>query len=230
MSAQLTSILAFNEILERSIGSQPSSERDLEAVLETKESAKILLDMIDNILETVRLESGAAQLHLQPVDVSDSAKSYEAGLRFLAERKSLSFLLRIQPDMPVVIIDAEKVRRIIENLVSNAIRFTAYGGEVSLTITYERDEVSDEGSGNPDERIIITVSDTGIGINEEELPFIFEKFTQYDPSTSRRYRGDGLGLSIVKQFTEMHGGTVSVKSVYAEGSTFTVVIPVASAS
>jgi signal transduction histidine kinase len=226
----LTSILAFNEILERSLRREPNNEKDLEAVLETKESAKVLLDMIDNILETVRIESGAAQLHLKPVDVLDSARAYEAGLRFLAERKGLIYTMHIQPDIPVVVMDAEKIRRIIENLVSNAIRFTPYGGEVRLNIAYEPGVSSGEDSNGLHERIIITVSDTGIGISEEEIPFIFEPFTQYDPSTARRYRGDGLGLSIVKQFSEMHGGSVSVESVYSEGSTFTVVIPVTSVS
>ena len=183
---------------------------------EVKENGQLLLQMVNNILEMARVEAGRNELSVEPFDdVWTSSGWWKRSLGFLAERRSISLSTVVRPDVPIITADWEKIRRIVENLASNAIKFTRKGGSVRIEVSYQGET----------ERLAIAVSDTGIGIKEEDLSIIFERFAQSDRSAYRRYGGSGLGLAVVKELVEMHGGSIEVESVYKQGSTFTVFIP-----
>ncbi len=209
----LTPIIAFTEIWQQA--NVDRSEDETAAVKEVKENGQLLLQMVNNILEMARVEAGRNELSVEPFDMMDLIGLVERSIGFLAEQRNISLTTVVHQDVPIITADWEKIRRIVENLASNAIKFTRKGGSVSIEVSYHEET----------ERLSIAVSDTGIGIKEEDLPLIFERFTQSDKSSYRRYGGSGLGLAVVKELVEMHGGTVEVRSVYKQGSTFTVWIP-----
>jgi signal transduction histidine kinase len=208
----LTSILAFTEIWEKN--ASPDDKGGLEAVREVRENSGILLEMINNILEAARFEAGKTELHREWVDMVDLLSTVEVIIGPLAERKGLDFATKVAADVPLIYADWEKLRRIVENLASNAIKFTQPGGRVDIDV--ERDGTE----------ILMRVSDTGIGIREEDTQRLFQKFMQLDQSAQRRYRGSGLGLAVVKELTDAHGGWVEVFSLHKQGSTFSVHIPI----
>jgi signal transduction histidine kinase len=209
----LTSILAFTEMWESSGTGKDKEEQ--EAIREIKENGQVLLQMINNILETARLEAGKEELSFEEVDMVDLFGAVQDSVGFIAEKRGISFSTEIDLDVPIFAGDWGKLRRILENLTSNAIKFTQKGGHVCVTAKYDTE------NGN----VIVRVSDTGIGIKEEDLPYIFDRFTQSDNSSYRRYNGSGLGLAVVKSLVAMHGGSIQVQSTYHQGSTFTVQIP-----
>lgn len=209
----LTSIIAFTEIWQNANPDRSDSEKD--AVKEIKENGQLLLQMVNNILEMARLEAGKTELAVEPFDMVDLIGLVERSIGFLAEQRSITFTTVVHADVPIINADWEKVRRIVENLASNAIKFTRKGGCVRIEVSYDKAQ----------ERLAIVVSDNGIGITEENLPHIFERFTQIDKSSHRRYSGSGLGLAVVKELVEAHGGRIEVESVYKQGSTFTAYIP-----
>jgi signal transduction histidine kinase len=210
----LTSILAFTEMWEQT--SMHKDEEEYAAVGEIQANGQILLNMVDNILEMARVEAGKVELTLETVDLVDLITTIEGSLSFLAERRNITFTTVVEPDVPLINADWEKLRRIIVNLISNAIKFTKKGGQVDVRVSLAK-----EG-----DRVVITVSDTGIGISEENLRYIFERFTQSDKSSMKRYSGSGLGLAVVKELVEIQAGSIEVTSAHKKGSTFTVSIPV----
>lgn len=213
LRAPLTSILAFAEIWEKS--NKSTDEKERAAVHEIRENGQLLLHMVDNILETAKAEAGKIELIVEPVDMVDLLGSLEKSMAFLAEKREISLKTQVDSDVPIIIADWEKLRRILENLTSNAIKYTKRGGEVRIEVSTD----------NEKDGIVINVIDNGIGITEENLPYVFEKYTQIDKSSQKRYSGSGLGLAVVKELIELHNGTVSVQSSYKSGSTFSVFIP-----
>ncbi|MDR0515379.1 MAG: DUF3365 domain-containing protein [Coriobacteriaceae bacterium] len=211
----LTAILAYIEIWEGSNQLKGSAEQ--EAIHEIRESAQVLLQMVNNILMAARSEAGKNDLHLEHIDMVDLIDSVRFNLGFLAAKRRLRFETSVSGDVPIIHADWEKLNHILENLGSNAIKFTKRGGQVSIAVEYDQAE----------DFVVIKVSDTGIGIKEDELPSIFERFTQIDRSAFRRYKGSGLGLSVVREFVRAHQGRIEVESTYKQGSTFTVYLPVA---
>ena len=171
--------------------------------------------MVDNVLETARIQAGSEKLNLELVDINDVVGMVEASSESLAVKKSIALSTRVAPDVPLIVSDWEKVRRILVNLVSNAIKFTPENGSVEVRVRYNEGENT----------VVVEVIDDGIGIPADKQDLIFERFAQENMSTVRRYGGSGLGLSLVKDLTDMLGGAVSVESVLGEGSTFSVVLP-----
>lgn len=218
LKTPLTSILAFAEIWEKAADQENAQEQ--EAITEVKENGFILLEMVNNILDAARIEAGKSELHNEWVDMVDLLSTVEGLIKPLAARKELAFTTSVAPDVPIIYADWEKLRRIVENLVSNAVKFTKPGGKVRIEVS--------KGSANSPEEILIKVSDTGIGIREEDIERLFQKFMQLDQSAQRRYRGSGIGLAVVKDLVDAHGGKVEVYSVHKQGTTFTVHIPVGS--
>jgi signal transduction histidine kinase len=195
----LTSILAFADIW--SATNKPRSPEEESIMREMRINSQILLAMVNNILEMARVEAGRAELALEPVDLSDLFSVVRGSMGFLAEKKRVSIRMDIARDMPVVIIDAEKVRRILENLISNAIKFVDEGGLVQVGARYDFDV-----------RVLtLTVEDDGCGIKPEDRPFVFDRFTQGHDSTAHRSGGSGLGLAVVRELAELHGGTVELE-------------------
>lgn len=209
----LTSILAFAEIWEKA--DSGCDEREREAVREIRENGQLLLNMVDNILEVGRSEAGRIQLAIEPVEMVDLINVTEERLAFLAQKRSIAFSTSVDSNVPIIMADWDKVRRIVENLTTNAIKYTEPGGSVRVEVRAAQEQ----------DGILVVVSDTGVGIRAENLPRIFEKYVQVDKASQTCHEGSGLGLAVVKELVELHGGWVAVRSEYGRGSEFTVFIP-----
>ncbi|MDR2586770.1 MAG: DUF3365 domain-containing protein [Coriobacteriales bacterium] len=209
----LTSIIAFTDLL---VEAMPDIDGEAKRQLdEIEQNSRILLEMVENILETARIQQGSERLDLELVDINDVIAMVEATSDPLAKKRGVELCTRVDANVPLIVSDWEKLRRIIVNLVSNAIKFTDPGGHVTVSV-----------SKAGDSSIRVDVSDDGIGIPKDKQELIFERFTQENMSTVRCYGGSGLGLSLVKAFCLMLGGSVSVLSAPGQGSTFTVILPV----
>jgi signal transduction histidine kinase len=213
----LNSILGFAKILSDapSVAADPKLSRYADNILT---SGRMLLEMINDLLDLAKIEAGRLQVRCEKVSPPDIAEALCNMVRPLLAETPLKLSYEVDPATPLMLTDATKVQQILYNLLSNAIKFTAEG-EVRLSIRPVEDH-----------RVVFAVSDTGPGIPHDEQVRIFERFTQLDSSYTRRYRGTGLGLSIVKELTGLLGGTVSVASEVGQGSTFTVVLPVDSSA
>lgn len=225
----LTSIIAFTEVWEKS--SDNKDPQEYKAITEVKENSFILLEMVNNILEAARFEAGQTELQCEWVDIVDLLSTVEGVIKPLADKKDLRFTTQVADDVPLIYADWEKLRRIVENLASNAVKFTKPGGSISIVASYREDsEKGSESYGALDitrhPEVIIRVEDTGIGIREEDIERLFKRFIQLDQSAQRRYRGSGMGLAVVKDLVDAHEGRVEVYSVYKQGSVFTVYIPI----
>lgn len=210
----LTSIIAFTELLNRD--NRTLDEKEAETRSEIEANSRVLLLMINDILEMSRLDAGRTDMNIEMVDLGDIAGMIETVVQPLADKSRVGFSCEIDPDVPLIKADFEKIRHVLENLCGNAVKFTPEGGSVKLRMVHHPE------CGE----VWIKVSDTGIGIAKADQQRIFERFVQADSSPSRKYNGTGLGLSLAKEYTEMHGGLLSVESKPGVGSTFTVRIPV----
>lgn len=210
----LTSILAFAEVLLEN--TSPDNVREITALYEIRDNGQILLQMINNTLETARIEAGKLELCKEPVDVVDLIGVVEAALEPLAKKKGLHLETFVDRRTPIINADGEMIRRIIENLTSNAIKYTEAGGTVRISAK------ASEKRGFAE----IAVADNGSGIHEDRIPHIFEKFVQVDEVPKRRCNGSGLGLAVVRELVAAHEGEIEVQSAVGEGSTFTVLLPI----
>jgi PAS domain S-box-containing protein len=193
----------------------------LESVDLALSSADLLLSIINDILDYAKLEHGAMNMENLPVSLQDVMDDSFAIFAPMAMDKNLTLNRSITPSLPEQVSgDPTRLRQIINNFVSNAIKFTDTGG---VSIAFEREE----NAGDPDspDWLVIKVSDTGIGLSDEQTDVIFERFNQADNSISRKFGGTGLGLSICKQLAEAMQGTIIVDSVEGQGSTFQVKLP-----
>ena len=225
----LTSILAYARILNADNSLAPKTR---EAVGEIESNATLLLNMVNNILVISKHAAKKDELLTEPVDFVDLAQFVRKALAPIAEGKDVRLTCTVAPNVPLSMADWEKLRRILENLVNNAIKYTHRGGFVNLAITFEparcgggADAAGGSGNATGCGEIVMRVSDDGMGIAPDELGQVFELYKQAGQSANRRYRGTGLGLAVVRDLTELHGGSVSVQSRVKEGSTFTVRIP-----
>ena len=209
----LTSIIAFSEMLNRRNDRFDSEEAEI--CREIEANSRVLLLMINDILEMSRVEAGRAQLDVGAVDMGDLVGLVQSVMKPVARQNGVDFTCKVERGIPVIAADFEKLRHILENLAGNAMKFTPEGGSVHLHVGY------DEGASE----VVFEVIDTGIGIAEKDVDRIFEKFVQADSSASRKFNGTGLGLPLAREYAELHGGSLTVKSVVGEGSTFIVRIP-----
>ncbi|WP_261433687.1 ATP-binding protein [Berryella wangjianweii] len=211
----LTSILAFTELMEQEVPA--GNERVRRQLDEVARNAQTLLEMVSNILETARIQAGSERLNIELVELSDVLGMVEASMRPLAAKRRIDLRVGFGEGVPLLSSDWEKLRRIVSNLVSNAIKFTDPGGWVRVDVG-----VADEGG-----TVLIAVSDNGIGIPPDKHSLVFERFTQENMSTVRSYGGSGLGLSLVRDLCRMLGGEVRLESEPGKGSAFTVSLPTA---
>jgi signal transduction histidine kinase len=172
-----------------------------------------LLKLINDLLDLVRLESGRLEVKHEPLNVSDFVKGLASAARQVADDKRLRLETIVDPEMGMVEADRDKLEKILLNLVFNALKFTPAGGHVEVR------------AEKKEELFVITVSDTGMGISEKNLPFVFDRFWQADGTSKRKYQGVGIGLALVKELTEVQGGNVKVQSTEGKGTVFTVSLP-----
>ncbi|WP_118166430.1 GAF domain-containing sensor histidine kinase [Nostoc sphaeroides] len=179
------------------------------------DSGEHLLEMINDILDLSQIEAGKTALNISEFSLVNVAQNAVESLRkkAISEQINLILDLQIDPRRDRFTADRERVEQILWNLLTNAIKFTPENGSVTLRLWVE------------DDNAIFQVEDTGIGIPDEQLPLLFEKFQQLDTPYRRRYEGTGLGLALTKQLVELHRGRIEVESTVSIGSVFTVWIP-----
>lgn len=175
-----------------------------------------LLALINDILDLSKIEAGKVQLYLETFDISFLVEEVVSTIQPLAEKNANTLEIQRSDDLGFIQADLTKVRQTLFNLLSNACKFTEQG---TISLKASRKTI------DHDDWIIFKVTDTGIGMAEEQMANLFQPFTQADSSTSRRYGGTGLGLAITKRFCEMMGGNITVESEPDQGSTFTVRLP-----
>ncbi|HEU5117614.1 MAG TPA: ATP-binding protein, partial [Isosphaeraceae bacterium] len=212
----LNSIIGFSEVLS-STESLNEKQRRYAGNIQT--SGKMLLTMINDILDLAKIESGKMEVRVEDFSIHDICEGLSALARPIAEKKGIDLEYRHDEAIPLLRQDPGKFRQIIYNLLSNAIKFTPEGGRVTLTAHAEGRQV------------IVSVEDTGIGVAEEDRERIFEKFRQAGIGSvaegvlTREHQGTGLGLSIVRELAKLLGGDVTLESEVGRGSTFTVRLP-----
>ena len=180
-------------------------------------SSRRLLRLVNQLLDLQRLDAGQMQTCFRSCDLVDFIHQIVETFRAYCEKKGIVLLVHLEP-VAAVYLDLEKFDKVVYNLLSNAMKFTPAGG----TITVSLRSIAGPIAGSVEFR----VQDTGIGIREDQLPILFERFKQAEGSANRSYEGTGLGLSLVKELVEIHRGQIQVSSVYGEGSTFAVTLPI----
>ena len=181
-------------------------------------ASKMLLNIINDILDMSKFESGQMQLTKTPYHTGDMLSDIVGMLWLKAKEKNLAFHISVAPDLPEELIgDEVRIKQVLVNVLNNAIKYTSEGS-VTLSIQCTR-------TGNSGVNVIYSVSDTGMGIKKENIPYLFTAFKRVDEEKNRYIEGTGLGLSIVKQFVDLMGGKITVNSVYTKGSTFMIEIP-----
>ena len=212
----LNSIIGFSELLE---GAKNLTDKEKRFAGNIHKSGRLLLDLINDILDLAKLEAGRMDLNISSFPIQGLVAELCDMVRKSAEDKSIQLQVEIQPDLPDVTLDKVKVRQILTNLLSNAIKFTPEGGRIRVSVNRE----------DPD-TLVLSVMDTGVGIPESEQQIIFEKFRQGTTALggnalTREVTGTGLGLSISRELCILMGGTIGLDSEVGKGSTFTVHLP-----
>lgn len=208
----LSVIISMTDLLsEEAYGAITEQQR--QALERIGQSSRHLLSLISDVLDVARIESGKLHLLAQEVDIDALCRAAIEQVNIDARR--LHFTYRIEPDLPPLIADERRLRQVLVNMLSNAIKFTPEGGSFGLEV--ERD--------NSHDCLALTVWDTGIGIEENDLQRLFHPFIQLDGRLNRRYEGTGLGLTLIHRLTALHGGSLAIKSRKGAGSRFTVRIP-----
>jgi PAS domain S-box-containing protein len=210
----MNAILGFTDLIAHKL----RGEEELEYVNSIKIAGENLLNIINDILDLAKIESGMMTFEMYTLDILGLCKSIDVLFRPKAQMKNIVLSFTCEADIPYVVYgDTTRLTQIIVNLVSNAIKFTNYG-QVSVNarvLNYDNDFV----------RIEFRISDTGIGMTEDKLDIIFDRFKQAENYTTRKYGGTGLGLSIVKKLVELQNGEISVQSESGVGSQFVFSIP-----
>ena len=210
----INTIIGLNEMILR----EDISDEVAEDAVNIQAAGKILLHLINDILDMSKIQSGQMELTRTVYNPGDMLSEIVAMLWIRAKDKGLDFHVNIAPDIPAELFgDEVRIKQILINVINNAIKYTREG---SVTLSVE--------CGNRDGddlNVVYSVKDTGIGIKKENIPYLFSAFKRVDEERNRYIEGSGLGLSIVKQLTDLMGGKISVNSVYTKGSTFIIEIP-----
>jgi signal transduction histidine kinase/CheY-like chemotaxis protein len=214
----LTAISGYADILLRKL-SGPLSERQERQVTGIRDASRRLLALINDLLDVSKLEAGTLDLHLGAVDAQAAMERAVAGTRVIAASKGVLLEVRdADAALPSVIADDERLQQILVNLVMNAIKFTPQGGRVWIEATVETGEHAGQ--------VAFRVHDTGVGLAPEHVARVWDRFYQAESSSTRRFGGAGLGLSIVRRLAELHGGEAEAFSAgIDQGSTFVVRLP-----
>lgn len=210
----INSILGLNEIILRQ---QDASDEIKKDAANIQGAGKMLLALVNDILDISKIEAG--KMDIVPVNYSVSSLVSEiVNMVWLrAEQKGLKLKVEIDPTLPQELFgDEVRIKQILVNLLNNAVKYTSEG---TVTLHIEKEQIKEENV-----RIIFSVADTGMGIKEEALPYLFDAFQRMDEERNSKIEGTGLGLSIVKQLVELMEGEIAVNSVYTQGSTFTVTL------
>jgi len=227
----LTSVIGFSEMLIEGLAG-PLNEEQADYVKTILDRGEELLTLISHVLEMSQLEVGTLRLDLGPQSLSGILARAVETLRPVAEAASVLIDVHVDADaLPAVLVDAEKTQRVFQNLIGNAIKFSKAGSAVTVAAVpapirkpFQEETLFGE---EVDDAVRVTVTDRGIGIAPEQLPKIFEAFYQVDASPTREHGGAGLGLSIVKNLVQAHGGDVWADSEPGVGTSIHFTVPIA---
>ena len=212
-----TPLASLQLVIEAMVDGMADDEETRQRYLKTAQGEiSNLRELISDLFELSQLESGHIDLDIQRTSLSDLLSDTLSTLRPMAERRGVKLDGHVGSDVDPVLIDPEKIHRVLYNLLTNAIRHTPVGGEVSLTAAIEGD------------RVRVSVSDSGEGIASEDLPHIFERFYRGEQARTRDQdgqRGAGLGLAIARGLIEAHKGTIEVSSQQGQGAQFSFTLP-----
>ena len=208
----LNAIIGYSEMLQEEV-EDLGDEAYLPDLQRINAAGKHLLGLINDILDLSKIEAGRMDLDLATFDILTMVRDVEAIVQPLVEKNANTLVVSCPKDAGTMHADQTKVRQALFNLLSNAAKFTERG---TIRLTVKRE---------PDDWLTFAVSDTGIGMTEEQLGRLFEAFAQAEASTKSKYGGTGLGLAISRHFARMMGGDLTVESAYGEGSTFRVLLP-----
>lgn len=208
----LNSIIGYAEVLLDGVDGELNEEaqEDVDAIYT---SGRHLLSIINEILDLAKIDAGQMELHFQETDLAKMLEDVVKTNLVLLKDKNVEMKLMVEEDMPPVLVDRVRINQVILNLVSNASKFTEEG---HIHVRYAHYD---------DKFVTVSVEDTGIGMDQDSLDLIFERFRQVDGSSTRRAGGTGLGLPIARQLIEMHGGSIHVESTVGEGSRFWFTLP-----
>ncbi len=208
----LNAVIGFSDVLLR-LNKKQFSPQSLNIVETIIRNGKELLKLINNMLDFAKLEEGNLTINLQQFNIKELIKKITEDLCIFANQKNIGLETHINIQNVIVINDPIRLQKLLTNLIYNAIKFTETG-----SVSVELKELNQD-------KIIITIQDTGIGISETDLEYIFQAFRQVDQSKTRSYQGTGLGLAIVKHLLDLMGGNITVESLLGEGSIFRVELP-----
>ncbi len=208
----LNAIIGFSDVLKARMFGE-LNERQEEYIGDILTSGQHLLDLINDILDIAKVEAGRMELEIDRFSLRETIESAVAMLRERASRKRVTLAIEAAPDVDEIDADQRKVKQVLFNLLTNAVKFTPEGGRVTVA--------AQRGAGE----VMVSVADSGIGIPPEEQALIFEEFRQASAGTARQQEGTGLGLALSKRFVELHGGRIGVESAVGAGSTFTFSLP-----
>ncbi|NQU75708.1 MAG: HAMP domain-containing protein [Planctomycetes bacterium] len=206
----LNSIIGFADLLE-----EMGDDRVKRYAGNILTPARMLLRIINDLLDLARIEAGKVKLTVTQVSIADVCETLVSLVTPQAQKKNLNLTLSLGENLPIIETDAGKVQQILYNLLSNAIKFTPAGGDVSLSANINQ----------RDHTIAVCVADTGPGISEANQAHIFEQFYQADPSVTREHGGAGLGLTIAKDLAGLLGGRLTLQSESGKGAAFTLLLP-----
>jgi PAS domain S-box-containing protein len=211
----LNSILGLSEVLQDGIYGQlnPNQVKSLKTI---EDSGRHLLALINDILDVAKVEAGKVELEISDVHLFGLCQASLNFVKQTALKKNITYSFKLETSSEILYADERRMKQILVNLLSNAVKFTPENGEIGLIVSENYEE----------EHMDFTVWDTGIGIKQGDFENLFKPFVQIDSSLSREYNGTGLGLALVKNLTELHGGSISVVSTFGKGSSFTISLPV----
>jgi len=193
-------------------------EKQRDVLTRAMKNVKGLSKIVDSLLSIAKIESGKLDLKITVVNICELIKETVSNCNTLAQEKSLSLDFEVPEQRIDICLDPDRIKEVLINLISNSIKFTSEGGWVKVTCT-ERDG-----------EVLVSVQDSGVGISEEDIPKLFDKFTQFGRQAGPGEKGTGLGLAIVKKLVEMHGGKIEVESEVDQGTTFTISLPLTTKS
>lgn len=209
----LNAIIGFAEILNGQIFGTLGDPRYVDYAADIRDSGQHLLNLINDVLDVSKIEFGKVELNEEPVDVAAVVQSCMRLMRDRAEEAGLELYAELPPDLPFLQADVRRLKQILLNLMSNAVKFTPVGGRVVIRGALQRDGLS------------IAVADTGIGIAPNDLEKALRPFGQIDSRMTRKYQGSGLGLPLTKSMIELHGGRLLLESELGRGTTATIWLP-----
>lgn len=220
----LNAILGMSEgLMEKVFGS--INERQIKALQTIERSSYHLLEIINDILDIAKIESGQLELDCIPSNVALLCQSSLAFIKQQALKKRIQLEIRLSLNLPDLLVDERRIRQVLINLLNNAVKFTPDGGRITLAVCPQPNTVISTAPSSPEQYLRISIIDTGIGIAPEHINKLFQPFVQIESALNRRYEGTGLGLALVKRIVELHGGQVGLTSEVGVGSCFTIDLP-----